>query len=131
MPWLGDGSVTSSAADLEPFHILGAYSTFLWMTMTSVLLLRAASRDVPDKYESSFVAAGYVPTSIPVLETNITHTDELARVLSSDTSTSFSGVILTSARACEAWKNASDLVAAPSLGLYHAGKAQSLLELCL
>ncbi|KAF4568431.1 hypothetical protein EYR40_010161 [Pleurotus pulmonarius] len=88
--------------------------------MTSVLLLRAASRDVPDKYESSFVAAGYVPTSIPVLETILTHTDELARVLSSDTNTSSSGVILTSARACEAWKNASDLVAAPSLARWCA-----------
>lgn len=110
---------------------LGAYSTVLWTTMTSVLLLRAASRDVPDKYESSFVAAGYVSTSIPVLETNLTNTNELARVLSNDTGTSFSGVIFTSARACEAWKNASDLVAAPSLGLYHTGQAQSLLELSL
>ncbi|KAF9502103.1 tetrapyrrole biosynthesis, uroporphyrinogen III synthase [Pleurotus eryngii] len=82
--------------------------------MTSVLLLRAASKDVPDKYESSFVAAGYAPTSIPVLETSLTNTGILVRILS-NTSTGFSGVILTSARACQAWKSASDLVATPSL----------------
>ncbi|KAG9217703.1 hypothetical protein CCMSSC00406_0003608 [Pleurotus cornucopiae] len=82
--------------------------------MTSVLLLRAASKDAPDKYESSFVAAGYVPTSIPVLETSLTNIEELVRILN-DASTGFSGVILTSARACEAWKSASDRVAAPSL----------------
>ncbi|KDQ23769.1 hypothetical protein PLEOSDRAFT_1079082 [Pleurotus ostreatus PC15] len=94
---------------------------------TSVLLLRAASKDAPDKYESSFVAAGYVPTSIPVLETNLTNIEELVGILS-DTSTGFSGVILTSARACEAWKNAIRWCALP---FYVVGKstASALREL--
>ncbi|KAF8351327.1 tetrapyrrole biosynthesis, uroporphyrinogen III synthase [Amanita rubescens] len=68
-----------------------------------VVLLRAPSGDEPDKYEAAFASAGYLPVSIPVLQTILTNISLLANIVSAG---GYSGVIVTSARVCEAWKAA-------------------------
>lgn len=68
-----------------------------------VILLRAPSGDEPDKYEVAFASAGYLSVSIPVLQTTLTNISLLADIVSAG---GYSGVIVTSARACEAWKAA-------------------------
>ncbi len=79
-------------------------------TMTSkakVLLLREptpSSDSGQDRYEAAFAAAKYTPFSIPVLETVLTNITELASVTEQS---DFDGVIMTSARSCEAWDKAS------------------------
>ncbi|KAM6499358.1 Tetrapyrrole biosynthesis, uroporphyrinogen III synthase [Amanita muscaria] len=75
----------------------------------TVLFLRSPSIDSPDRYESVFSSAGYNPISIPVLETRLTETTSLARLIQSGPET-HSGVIVTSARACEAWKAAVETI---------------------
>ncbi len=76
-----------------------------------VLLLRSASEDNgPDKYEEAFRARGYRALSIPVLETVHTNTERLANVvragglIAQQTEKGYAGVIVTSGRACEAWR---------------------------
>ncbi|KAI0371011.1 tetrapyrrole biosynthesis, uroporphyrinogen III synthase [Pilatotrama ljubarskyi] len=81
---------------------------------TNVLLLRSPSEDGgPDKYEDAFRARGYHALSVPVLETVHENLDELAQVvqrggslpdMSAGASARYAGVIITSARACEAWR---------------------------
>jgi uroporphyrinogen-III synthase len=68
-----------------------------------VILLRAPSGDEHDKYEAAFASAGYLPVSIPVLQTTLTNISLLADIISAG---GYSGVIVTSVRACEAWKAA-------------------------
>jgi len=68
-----------------------------------VILLRAPSGDEPDKYKAAFASAGYFPVSIPVLQTTLTNISVLADIISAG---GYSGVIVTSARVCEAWKAA-------------------------
>lgn len=79
----------------------------------SVLLLRSPSEDAdgPDKYEEAFRVRGYRSVSVPVLETVHKNLDRLAEVLrrrgaiaAEDPGTRYAGVIVTSARACEAWR---------------------------
>ncbi|KAL0952797.1 hypothetical protein HGRIS_007022 [Hohenbuehelia grisea] len=73
--------------------------------MPNVLLLRAPAPDGPDKYETAFTDSGYSIYSIPVLETVLTNLSDLERVIRAGPfMQSFGGVIVTSARACEAWK---------------------------
>ncbi len=72
-----------------------------------VLLLREptpSSDSGQDRYEAAFAAAKYTPFSIPVLETVLTNITELASVTEQS---DFDGVIMTSARSCEAWDKAS------------------------
>ncbi|KAK0192074.1 tetrapyrrole biosynthesis, uroporphyrinogen III synthase [Armillaria mellea] len=73
----------------------------------NVLLLREptpASDSGEDRYEAAFAAAKYTPYSIPVLETVLTNITELASVTEQS---DFDGVIMTSARSCEAWDKAN------------------------
>lgn len=81
--------------------------------LKNVLLLRSPSEDAdgPDKYEEAFRARGYRPVSAPVLEAVYKNLDKLAEVLrrrgaiaAEDTDARYAGVIVTSARACEAWR---------------------------
>lgn len=73
--------------------------------MANVLLLRARSLDEPDKYEDSFRGKGYNPISIPVLETVLKDLPNLTNVVEKGPEVGgYAGVIVTSARACEAWK---------------------------
>lgn len=75
--------------------------------MSNVLLLRAPTIDGPDKYETAFRARGYNPACVPVLETVLANGKELGEVISQGPDASeLIGVIVTSARACEAWKEA-------------------------
>ncbi|KAF9528794.1 tetrapyrrole biosynthesis, uroporphyrinogen III synthase [Crepidotus variabilis] len=71
--------------------------------MTSVLLLRSPAEEAEDRYELAFRNAGYRPVSIPVLETLICHSSELAEyILSKPREIGIFGVIVTSKRSCEA-----------------------------
>jgi uroporphyrinogen-III synthase len=72
-------------------------------TESLIILLRATSGDGPDRYEATFASAGYLPVSIPVLQTTFTNLPHLAGIISTG---GYSGVIVTSARACEAWQAA-------------------------
>ncbi|KAI0776656.1 tetrapyrrole biosynthesis uroporphyrinogen III synthase [Trametes elegans] len=76
----------------------------------NVLLLRSPAEDGgPDKYEAAFRARGYSPVSVPVLETVHTNMDALAAVLArggGGVDARYAGVIVTSARACGAWRAA-------------------------
>lgn len=75
--------------------------------MANVLLLRSPATDGPDKYESAFKAIGYHPVSVPVLETVLVNLQELEAILrKGPDAEKLSGVIITSARSCEAWKEA-------------------------
>ncbi|EMD32831.1 hypothetical protein CERSUDRAFT_143432 [Gelatoporia subvermispora B] len=73
--------------------------------MVNVLLLRSTPQDGPDKYEEAFRARGYNPVSVPVLETVLKNIENLRDViLEGPARRSYGGVIVTSARACEAWR---------------------------
>ncbi|OCH84534.1 tetrapyrrole biosynthesis uroporphyrinogen III synthase [Obba rivulosa] len=73
--------------------------------MANVLLLRSTSQDGPDKYEEAFRSRGYTPISVPVLETVLKNLGDLkGSVLEGPFKLAFGGVIVTSARACEAWR---------------------------
>ncbi|KAF7316902.1 Uroporphyrinogen-III synthase [Mycena chlorophos] len=80
------------------------------MSSSNILLLRAP--DSPDRYESTFSSAGYYATSVPVLETVFTGVDALVDILKDGQP--FSGVVITSGRGCDAWKNAVALLEASS-----------------
>lgn len=70
----------------------------------NVLLLRAPGPS-PDKYETSLASLGYHPISVPVLETILTDLPDLYQVVKGGPEKMrLGGVIITSARACEAWK---------------------------
>lgn len=79
--------------------------------MSNVLLLRNRSEEGPDKYEDAFRAQGYVPICVPVLETGLVNLGDLEIVIRKGNLTEpFAGVIITSARACEAWKAAVERI---------------------
>ncbi|EIN05811.1 tetrapyrrole biosynthesis uroporphyrinogen III synthase [Punctularia strigosozonata HHB-11173 SS5] len=70
-----------------------------------VLLLRAPASDSDDRYELCLRDKGYDPVCIPVLETVLSNGDELAdAVEGGPNGKEYAGVVITSARACEAWK---------------------------
>ncbi|KAI0641004.1 tetrapyrrole biosynthesis uroporphyrinogen III synthase [Trametes meyenii] len=82
----------------------------------TVLLLRSPAEDGgPDKYEDALRARGYAAVSVPVLETVHKNLNALADVVRgsagskqlsprADTDARYAGVIVTSGRACEAWR---------------------------
>ncbi|KAK7680760.1 hypothetical protein QCA50_016068 [Cerrena zonata] len=85
--------------------------------MSNVLLLRAPSQDVPDKYEIAFQDRGYHPFSIPVLETGAVNVAELQTYISNGPGKEGIGaVVITSARAVEVWKEAIDALAQDNIG---------------
>ena len=79
--------------------------------MANVLLLREPSQDSPDRYQTAFSAAGYHPVSIPVLKTihtNISHLRDI--IQEGPEALGYNGVIITSKRSCDAWKEALRLL---------------------
>ena len=92
--------------------------------MANVILLRVPSKDLPDTYESAFKSLGYNTVSVPVLQTVLANLDELTRIVASGpNSGGYDGVIITSGRACEAWRQiVKDSLAGPpsKLGLCQA-----------
>lgn len=88
-------------------------------TPHQVLLLRAPAGDgpPPDKYEASFASKGYDPISVPVLETVLVNLQELVQIIQmGPEKRGLGGVIITSARACEAWKSVVEqLVSVPDV----------------
>lgn len=74
--------------------------------MANVLLLRAPSTDDDDRYSTAFSSAGYNPVPVPVLETVPTNLDNLKGIIRAGPAIeNYDGVIMTSARSCEAWKS--------------------------
>lgn len=74
--------------------------------MANVLLLRAPTTDGPDKYESALSNLEYHPVSIPVLETVLVNLGDLQDLVKSGPNfLKVSGVIITSARSSEAWRD--------------------------
>lgn len=88
------------------------------MAKSNVLLLKSPSLDIPDPYEDSFRDYGFNPVTVPVLETVFTDLDELKqKILLGPRALGLAGVIITSARACEAWSLAlKDVVQQPLAG---------------
>ncbi|KAG6830141.1 hypothetical protein H0H92_002005 [Tricholoma furcatifolium] len=77
--------------------------------MANVLLLRAPSHGEEDRYETAFKESGYQPTSVPALETISTNLSALKDLIKNGpTAKELEGVVITSARSCEAWKTAVD-----------------------
>lgn len=71
--------------------------------MVHGLLLRAPQGH-PDRYESALASVDVIPLSIPVLETVLVNQTELRCIVENGPQKSdVDGVIITSARACEAW----------------------------
>ena len=94
-----------------------------------VLLLRAPDEDAPDRYEAVFGAKGFVPLSLPVLETVLVHVDTLRdKIVRGPNAQGLSGVILTSKRAVEAWCEALRSITETAQGVLH-DVAQSLTAL--
>lgn len=92
--------------------------------MSNVLLLREPSPIPGDRYETAFNSAGYHTVSVPVLETVFANLPDLKYIINhGPTAERFDGVVITSGRACEAWKSAvHDLVKSPpepSGGQFH------------
>jgi uroporphyrinogen-III synthase len=83
--------------------------------MANVLLLRSPSQETPDPYGESFENLGYKPSFVPVLETVFTNFEVFKRTVVFGSKTQdFTGVIITSARACEAWGHiVKDLMQVP------------------
>jgi uroporphyrinogen-III synthase len=70
-----------------------------------VILLKAPSQDQRDPYRELFESSGYAVGFVPVLETAWNNLDELKNILlDCGSSQMYGGVIVTSARASEAWK---------------------------
>ena len=79
--------------------------------MANVLLLREPSQDSPDRYQTAFSAAGYHPISIPVLKTFHTNLPHLQDIIQEGPKAlGYNGVIITSKRSCDSWKEALQLL---------------------
>ncbi|KZT25046.1 tetrapyrrole biosynthesis uroporphyrinogen III synthase [Neolentinus lepideus HHB14362 ss-1] len=71
----------------------------------NVVLLRSPSTDGPDPYETTLRSKGFIPLTVPALETTHVSLDELKRLIREGPDAhNLSGVIITSGRSCEAWK---------------------------
>ncbi|KAL1693075.1 tetrapyrrole biosynthesis, uroporphyrinogen III synthase [Schizophyllum commune] len=100
------------------------------MPSSSALLIRAPDAEKPDRYESAFSEAGFSVASVAALDTGFVNDESLDAAIRGRAS-EFDGVIVTSSRACEAWKRAVQLTAAPSDGwattpFYAVGRATAV-----
>lgn len=81
------------------------------LCMANVLLLREPSQDSSDRYETAFSAAGYHPISIPVLKTFHTNIPHLRDIIQEGPKAlGYHGVIITSKRSCDSWREALQLL---------------------
>ena len=89
--------------------------------MANVLLLREPSQDGPDRYETAFSAAGYHPISIPVLKTFHTTIPHLRDIIQEGPKAlGYHGVIITSKRSCDSWREALRLLSTSAPDDTHA-----------
>ena len=89
--------------------------------MANVLLLREPSEDTPDRYQTAFSTAGYHPISVPVLETLCTNIPRLRNIIQEGPKAlGYKGVIITSKRSCNAWREALQLLSGSALDDTHA-----------
>ncbi|CAA7262702.1 unnamed protein product [Cyclocybe aegerita] len=80
-------------------------------TMSNVLLLREPSSDSLDRYEVAFRSENYHPLSVPVLETVHTNISRLRDIIQKGPQLQgIQGVVITSKRSCDAWKEALQLL---------------------
>lgn len=88
------------------------------MTLKSVLLLRTPAEGGLDNFEGAFNTHGYLPISVPVLETNVVNVGDLSsKIVVGPRVQSLSGVIVTSKRGMEAWSNAVKNIVSGDFGL--------------
>lgn len=79
--------------------------------MSNILLLREPAEGTLDRYETAFSIAGYHPISIPVLETLHTNIPRLRDIIQQGPKAlGYNGVIITSKRSCDAWRDALQLL---------------------
>lgn len=96
--------------------------------MSNVLLLRAPTNDGSDKYEVALRAQGYYPVCVPVLETVLVNGNELSETIRKGPhALNIGGVIVTSARACEGWREA---ILLPSHSSSHDAGACIMPAMC-
>lgn len=79
-----------------------------------VLLLRNPSEAKTDPYDTHLRATHFEPISLAVLETTLVNLDALTSLLSASPREGTKGVVLTSARAANAWWGAVRRLVAPS-----------------
>jgi uroporphyrinogen-III synthase len=97
------------------------------MPKSNVLLLKSPSLDIPDPYEDCFRNLGFHPVSVPVLETVYTDLKDLKeKILLGPRAQGLTGVIITSARACEAWTRAMKDIVPQPLVADHRGSWSSI-----
>lgn len=97
--------------------------------MANVLLLRAPSPELPDPYEECLRSYGFRAASVPVLETVFTPIEGLKqKILLGPHAQGLAGVIITSARACEAWGRAVKDIAREPLGVNRTGIGHHRLD---
>ncbi|KIO23985.1 hypothetical protein M407DRAFT_26597 [Tulasnella calospora MUT 4182] len=80
---------------------------------TAVLLLRSPTASVdskPDKYISAFSKRNIYAENVPVLEHSFVEVARLKELIAIGPRNAFSGVIVTSGRAAEAWSNAVESI---------------------
>ncbi|KAF9264121.1 tetrapyrrole biosynthesis, uroporphyrinogen III synthase [Marasmius fiardii PR-910] len=76
------------------------------MSLKSAVILLRAPSEVNDKYDTAFSTSGYTALSVPVLETVLVNIVGLTNIVQNGAE--YDGVIVTSARACEAWRDVVD-----------------------
>lgn len=86
--------------------------------MSSPVLLLRAPNGSPDPYESALTQSAFRPFSVAVLETVLVNDEELKRIVKAgpNGSEEYSGVIVTSARAAEAWGKAVEEIVGSDQG---------------
>ena len=84
----------------------------------NVLLLRTPAEGGLNNFENAFNTHGYLPTSVPVLETIFVNVEDLSsKIAAGPQNQSLSGVIVTSKRGMEAWSNAVKSIVSADPGL--------------
>lgn len=97
---------------------------------THVLLLRAPASDADgkDPYEAQFASQNIRTTSVPVYETAFTDLHEVQWIIETGAGFhGYKGVIVTSARAVEAWAKAAENVVKTSEGDHEKGASARCL----
>lgn len=92
---------------------------------TQVLLLRAPAPDAggKDPYEAQFASQNIRATSVPVYETAFTDLHEVQWIIETGAGFhGYKGVVVTSARAVEAWAKAAENVVKNSDGDHEKGE---------
>ncbi|KAH7103660.1 tetrapyrrole biosynthesis, uroporphyrinogen III synthase [Auriculariales sp. MPI-PUGE-AT-0066] len=85
------------------------------MSRVPIILLKTPADELEDDaHHVELNARGYQPVFVPVLKTSFTNQDQLQRLIAAGPNYRFSGVVVTSRRAADAWKAAAKALASSS-----------------